>query len=397
MRILQIGATYVGAQRIIEGSIHRYLKEHGCESRILYAIGQADDSDVLRYETRFANLVRRGLTKIFGKNYRFAFLSTIRLIREIEKYAPELVHLHTVHHGYIDFDMLMSYLAKKEIPVVYTMHDMWAFTGGCYYYTDIDCCGYKNGCRCCPKKMGIDCSQRKTGRYFDKKKELFQKQKSICFVAVSQWVHNEAVHSAVNRYPQYTIWNGVDISAIAEKESQLKDTDKFRIIGVAGTWTERKGIDRFLELADRLGDGFEIVLVGDVASAIRKKAPTNIVFTGKVTDRAALDALYASADIHISMSLEETFGMTFVEAAFNGVKSIGFDSTAIAQVIKMVNGYVVQPGSVTAIAELLEKIKYSDVGGKLTAEECQAVCRRFSVRTMAQRYLEVYQEQLGES
>lgn len=391
MRILQLGGTYVGAQKIIEGSIHRYLKACGHESRVLYAIGSSDDPDVVAYETPVGNLVRRGLTKLFGKNYRFAFLSTKRLTRQIEAFAPDIVHLHTVHHGYMDFGRLMEYLARKQIPVVYTMHDMWPFTGGCYYYTDPACDGYQKGCANCPRISGLDCSAKDTKKYFDIKQKLFKELKSLCFVAVSQWVYDEAKDSALKDYPKYTVWNAVEAPILRQK---LPETDKFRIIGVAAQWTERKGIARFLELAQRLGEEFEILLVGNAAAEIREKAPANLCFLGPVEDREELAKLYASSHIHVSMSLEETFGMTFVEAAFCGVKSIGFDSTAITQVVKKAKGYVVRPGAIADVETLLRKLKRDTALCCLTPQEQDEIIKDFSVQTMAEEYLKIYEKQL---
>ena len=64
----------------------------------------------------------------------------------------------------------IKFLSKKNIPVVFTVHDMWNFTGGCYYYTNVNCDGFKSGCKKCPKKTKeIDCSNRKTSKYFKKK------------------------------------------------------------------------------------------------------------------------------------------------------------------------------------------------------------------------------------
>ena len=132
MKIVQIGGTFVSAQKKIESSIHNFVKAAGHESKILYAISESNDENIICYETRFQNLIRRFLRKYIGKNPHFSVLSTLNIIRHIEKYKPDVVNFHVMHNGYMDYVILLKYLAKKSIPVVFTAHDMWYFTGGCY-------------------------------------------------------------------------------------------------------------------------------------------------------------------------------------------------------------------------------------------------------------------------
>ena len=397
MRILQIGAAYVGAQRQIEGAIHRYLRKEGHESRILYAVGEADGPDIIRYETKLDNLLRRGLNKVIGKDHRFAHTSTRKLIRQIERYAPELVHLHTIHHGYLDYEMLLRYLGRKQIPVVFTMHDMWSFTGGCYHYTNPSCDGYKSGCVHCEKKTAMDCDPARAEKLFQKKKELFRLQKSICFVAVSEWVHDEAMKSMLKDHPQYTVWNAFDLPHCDLEKRRLSENEKFRVIGVAGSWDAGKGISLFLELAKLLGESFEILLVGNANRSVQAAAPANVRFAGRIADKTQLMELYAASDLHVSMSLEETFGMTFVEAAFAGIRSVGFDSTAIPGVLRQVNGYIVPAGDVDAMAEQIRMLSENKEQCRLRGDEMEQIEKNFSNERLARQYVEIYEKQIAES
>lgn len=397
MRILQIGGTYVGAQRQIEGAIHRYLRKEGHESRILYAIGEADDPDILRYENGFDCLLRRGLNKVIGKDHRFAHTSTRKLIRQIERYAPELVHLHTIHHGYLDYEMLLRYLGRKQIPVVFTMHDMWSFTGGCYHFTQTKCTKYLEGCSGCTQSDGMDCRPAKAKALFGRKKVLYRLQKKICFVAVSQWVHDEAKGSMLKDYPLYTVWNAVDLPCDLSGIRRRPDHKTFRLIGVAGSWTARKGISSFFELADLLGESFEILLVGNADRSVREAAPANVRFAGSITDKTRLMELYAASDLHVSMSLEETFGMTFVEAAFAGIRSVGFDSTAIPGVLRLVNGHIVPAGDVDAMAEQIRMLSTNKEQCRLRGDEMEQIEEIFSNERLARQYVEIYEKQIAES
>lgn len=391
MRILQIGGTFVGAQRIIEGETHRWLLQHGHESHILYAIGSATDDHTVCYETPTENFLRRLLSKVFGKNPRFARPQTRKIVRYIKKWKPDVVHLHVLHHGYIDYAYLFDFLAREQIPVVFTMHDMWAATGGCYHYSTQQCTGYKNGCiGCTADASTIDCKPSQTHKYLALKKGLWEKLNSLCFVAVSPWVAEEMKSTMLSRYPIYTVWNAVNYT---EAPVLLqKSNEKFGIIGVAACWDERKGINRFIELAHLLGEDYEIRLVGDVDPQIRARAPKNIVFLGKIYDRMKLSALYAEADLHISMSFEETFGMTFVEAAFAGTKSMGFHKTAIPYVVEKVFGYVIESEEVSTMADAVADLAGHREHCKLNADEIKFVKTFFSSDAMAENYYNVYKQ-----
>ena len=391
MHVLQIGGTYVGAQKLIEGETHRWLMKNGCESHVLFAVGESDDRNVVCYETHFENICRRALCKIFGNNPRFARLQTYRIIRCIKKWKPDVVHLHVLHHGYMDYIFLLDYLAREKLPVVYTMHDMWAATGGCYYYSAQRCEKFQDGCRTCEADPAtLDCRPKQAEKLFSIKKALFEKLDKLCFVAVSPWVEAEARRTMLARYPICTVWNALASPLDADLSRQA--TGKFRILGVAACWDKRKGIDRFFELAQLLGDRFEIKLVGDAEETIKAKAPRNILFLGRVNDPAQLFALYAQADLHVSMSFEETFGMTFVEAALAGTKSMGFNKTAIPYVIEKVYGYVLKSDQVAEMADAIFALSKHRENCKLNSEQLVAVQDCFSSEKMARSYHAVYEK-----
>ena len=396
MTILQIGAAFVAAQKQIEIAIHHALEKKGYTSYILYSHGSSSDPHVIRFEGRILNIIRRCFLKMFGKNPVFASLSTICLIRKIKKIQPNLVHLHVIHHGYINYTMLFKYLAKEKIPVVFTMHDMWAFTGGCYHFADISCDGYLNQCYNCPKDTKqLDCQRKKTRKYFKLKKELFEQLYSVSFVSVSSWVYEETQKSYLKKYPQYLIWNAVDSAFCIEQTSENLPSEKFKIIGVANNWSDQKGLSRFFELAKLLGDEFEIILVGNISKKIQSEAPDNIVFVGSVRNSNELAMLYASCDLHVSMSFEETFGMTFVEAAFAGIRSLGFDSTAIPGVLRQINGFVISKADVLAAVAKIRELRQNREKCRLDLEEKRYIESIFSASFMAEKYIDIYAKQIS--
>ncbi|MCI8387077.1 MAG: glycosyltransferase [Acutalibacter sp.] len=394
MKIVQIGGTFVAAQKEIEEAIHKYIVCKGEDSYILYSIGQSDDPHIIKCETKVESFFRRGLNKIFGKKTFHAVLQTLHVIHFLKKIKPDIIHLHILHNGYYHYPFLLKYAIKNKIPVVYTMHDFWAITGGCYYFTTNGCNKYKDGCMACledPKLL--DCSRRLTEKHYKQKKELLSKIDPLAVVAVSEWVNTELDNSFLSKCYRKVIWNSIKTPQYEHQKVFDTNMSKFKILGVATWWSERKGIHRFFELAEKLGGDFEIILVGDVNKAYLEMAPKNITFMGLINNKSLLYSLYAECDLNISLSYEETFGMTFIESAMVGTRSIGFNSTAVPQVLKKVHGIVAD-----SLDEIVKTVRYLDQNRekcKLSVKEISEITSFFSNERMSSEYYELYKSILS--
>ena len=388
MNILQIGVAYVGAQKEIEYSIHKHLLKNGHQSYILYAQGNSIEDNIIKYENCFENLLIR---KYVSKSPRCAFFSTLKVIYYIKRFKPDLVHLHVLHHGYVDYILLLRYLAKVKIPVVYTAHDMWLNTGGCYYYTKANCNAFQESCKNCPLSSElIDCATKHTEKYLKIKKELVSKLHKFSVVSVSEWVQNEIKRSFLSIYPMYCIPNAIKDEEYITAE---KKHDRFTIIGVAACWDDRKGLKRFIELAEKVCDYADILLIGDVPENCI--VPSNVKLYGRIDDKQALFKLYSSSDLHVSLSFEETFGLTFIEAALNGIKSIGFSSTAIPYVLNKTFGYIAESCTVTEVADIIKNLSADRSECCLSKNQIEIVKDTFSSEKMAVQYTEVYKNLLN--
>ncbi len=390
MNILQIGVAYVGAQKEIEYSIHKHLLNKGYQSYILYAIGNNTKNNIIKYENRFENLLRRTLRKYVSKSPHSAFFSTLKIIHNIKKIKPDLVHLHVLHHGYVDYILLLRYLAKAKIPVVYTAHDMWLNTGGCYYYTKANCNAFLDSCKNCPLSSElVDCATKHTEKYLNLKKELVSKLDKFSVVCVSEWVQNEIKRSFLSAYPMYCIPNAIKTE---ECISDSKKYDRLTVIGVAACWDERKGFKRFIELAEMICDFADILLIGDTPENC--VVPPNIKLYGRIDDKRELYRLYSSSDLHVSLSLEETFGLTFIEAALSGTKSIGFASTAIPYVLNKTFGYIAESCTVAEVADIIKDLSADRSNCSLSKNQIEIVKDIFSSEKMAIQYTKVYKNLL---
>lgn len=339
-------------------------------------------------------------SRLFGLQSYFSKKETEKLIEYIEEVKPDIIHMQVIHGNYLNFSIIMEYVTKKKIPIVFVLDDCWYFTGKCCHYTSSKCEKWKTECHDCPRKREdnpswfFDFSRK---MYNDKKK-LFSELERYAVVAVSDWLKNEASYSYLGNATILTrIYNAVDIERFRyRKESaELKELlglkDKTIVLGVATSWREHnglsKGLDLFIQLAELLPDSYEIVLIGQMDKSIM--LPNNIMKINFVDGIEELAKYYSMADVFVQMSSEETFGKVTAEALACGTPAIVFNSTANPELIGENCGYVVENRCVQQVYDSILKIERN---GK---EYYSKACRKFAVqnfesKTNAKQYLELY-------
>lgn len=395
LTVCQMGLSYAKyAQGFITESIHNELMKKNIESYVLYVDNVCSkDDNVFCVEGKLNSIVKRVLRKVFGKKQFVATLSTLKTLYYLHNIKPNIVHLHNIHHLTFNYKMLFRYFIKKNIGVVVTLHDMWPITGGCYHFSDIGCNGYKYECGNCPKKIfDLDCDNNKTHENYLFKKKCYELL-NVHFVAVSDWVCSEVRKTYLNNFPITTIKNS--LRNVCNSDLKCKNffadsvyKNKKIILGVSNFWTQDKGLEDFYKLSELLDDSYIIVLIGTPPKDFIYKS--NIVFYGKISNANDLYSAYTSADIFVHLSKAETFGLVIAEAASCGLVTIGYDCTGISEVVKDCNGILVEKGNVESIYKEIKKICYDNT--KLDVEQTENIKKKFSLRSMNTKYLEVYDE-----
>ena len=152
MKVMLINAVPYGSTGKIMFSISKLVKERG--GNVVAATGFSwHKAKLENYEiigNIFTKTLHMGLSRIFGNHGCYSTFSTNALIRKIKKFSPDIIHLHNVHGWYLNLSLLFKYLKECNIPVVWTLHDCWAFTGGCAHYAYCNCNRWLTGCgECC--------------------------------------------------------------------------------------------------------------------------------------------------------------------------------------------------------------------------------------------------------
>lgn len=304
-------------------------------------------------------------TRLFD-NHGFASIrATENLIKEIIKISPDIIHLHNLHGYYLNIETLMNFLAQSNIPVIWTLHDCWAFTGHCTHFAYVGCEKWKTQCFKCPQKHEYPKSKFKDNsfeNYFIKTK-LFNSISNLHIVTVSKWLEKIVRQSYLQLNNIRTINNGVDINLFHPKEDTHKTKvkynlgDKFVLLAVASAWIEKKGLYEYLKLSRLLKDDEILIMVGQIRDKIN--LPTNIINIKRIEDLNELADLYSAANVIMNLSFQETFGLTTVEGFSCGTPSIVYNCTASPELIDANSGFVVSPGDFITLRAALETIKFN--------------------------------------
>lgn len=399
MKIMQInitcgrGSTGKLAQSLYEASI-----QTGYEARFAYSTFTPALKDAFPIETKLQNYLRRGLNRYLGRKQTHSDPGTRRLIRYMKKERPDLIHLHNIQQNSVNYHRLFSFLKDSFIPVVYTLHDCFAITGGCFHFTEKSCDQYTTGCTNCPLTEhpdDITCSSRKA---YAAKQELIGNNHRIHPVCVSNWLKTVAHTSYMGnmQHPPITIYNGINTDLFRPSESDIRKIysipeDSFMVLSVASFWNDGKGLNMLLDLSKHLPDNAVLVLVGQGLEHITE---TSVICIPKTENQSQLAQLYSTADVFINASIEETFGLTTAEALACGTPAIVFNSTACPEIVDEHTGLVIKHTD----EELLNAVLHIRKTGKSSyTKHCTNRARElFDEKRMVSEYLALYRRILDE-
>ena len=341
MTIVQINCSANGSTGNIAKAIHRSLLAKGENSYIFFGVGTPTEKNMIRIGNDFSLHLHAVLSRNLGKQGYFSYFATRKLIRQLKKIKPDVIHLHNLHGSYVHLPLLFAYLKKAEASIVITLHDCWLFTGKCPHFTVVGCEKWKASCGNCPQLSIYPKSKKDTTSkcLADKKKWLSGFGNRLHIVTVSNWLRDTAMQSFLNQYQIHTVYNGIDPEIFHPLNDDFANTigekygigkDKFVILGVASVWDDRKGLMEFINLSKKISHSDVIVLVGLSERQIRE-LPANVIGIRRTENQTELAQLYSRADLFINPSREETFGLVTAEAMACGPPVIVYDSTACSE------------------------------------------------------------------
>ena len=391
MKLVQINCFSGKSTGQIMFNIHRLAEQEGIDSYVVWGRGRNSvDEHEICIKNKIGMYVDGVATRLTDACGFFSVRATKKLIKELECLQPDIVHLHNLHGYYINIKMLFEYLKKNDIKVVWTLHDFWSVTGHCAFFECAKCDKWKVQCRNCIQKKEYPASI-----FLDRSfKNYIWKKETFCgiqmqFVTVSKWQESIVKQSFLKGQKIRTIYNGVNTEVFRYTESNLRKRYKLEgkkvILGVASDWSQRKGLDDFILLSKQLSMDYQIVLIGLNNRQIRN-CPDNILAFPKTDCVEDLVKWYSCADVYVNATLEETFGMTTIEALACGTPVIVYNSTAMPELIHGSHGYVVEKRDINQIEKILKDNEIYSIN----REECMRAAGEYTSYQQCKNYLELY-------
>jgi putative colanic acid biosynthesis glycosyltransferase len=396
LKVLQINTVCgVGSVGRIVRQIHEALREKGHESYIAYGRKPLGCDGAIRIGGDLDVYFHVFLTRVFDLHGFGSKKATKKFLKIVEEINPDIIHLHNIHGYYLNIEVLFDFLKSFDKPVVWTLHDCWAFTGHCSHFTYAKCERWKTGCYSCPEKKSyprsviFDSSKSNYAR----KKKAFTGAKNMTLVTPSQWLAGLVKESFLGDYPVQVIPNGIDTEVFKPTPSDFKKRygldGKFLILGVANVWEKRKGFDYFLYLSKYLSDDEIIVLVGLSDERI-KNLPNNIIGIKRTNSAKELAEIYTAADVFFNPTLEDNYPTVNLEAQACGTYVITFDSGGAKEtIISKESGIAIKPCNAEDIMNLIRVLRSK---GRKAANVDSSARSVISHRFMVGSYISLYEK-----
>lgn len=354
--LLQINlSANVGSTGRIAEEIGKLAMKNGWRSIIAYGrIAAKSESELIRIGNNWDIKEHLIETRLFDNHGLASRCATKRFVEQIKALKPDVIHLHNIHGYYLNYRILFEYLNQTNIPIVWTLHDCWSFTGHCGQYLMADCRKWEYGCSHCPQhKEEYPSSYVDRSKHnYDLKKILFSSNHNLHIVPVSNWMAENVRHSFLKGADMKVIHNGIDLQVFKPDKGSQKGS-KTCVLGVSNVWTAYKGLYDFYQLRRILKqDEYNITLVGLSESQI-KHLPEGIKGIKRTDSIEQLVELYSSSDYFVNPTYCDTFPTVNIEAIACGTPVITYNVGGSPEVIDDTTGKVVEKGDIKAIAQAI--------------------------------------------
>lgn len=367
------------------------LKNEGHDALVAFGRGEPKNWDKTykissKWDTRYHAL----MTRLCDRCGLHSKRATMKLLKVIVEYNPDIIHLHDIHGYYVNLKMLFKFLKKFGKPIVWTQHDCWAFTGHCAHFELAKCEKWKTQCLKCPQKKEYPkcIGKSRAKKNYREKKMWFANldERDLILTSPSEWLAGLVRQSFLGKYQVKVVPNGIDTNSFRPTKSDFRDKynleNKKIILGVASDWSKKKGLHDFIKLSGMLSDDYKIVLVG-LNDKQLKTLPRKILGIRRTANVQELAGVYSAADIFVNPTYEETFGLTTVEAQACGTPAIVYDTGGCLETVP--EGNLCDQGNVKMLRDMIKKF---------TSEEKTVKEMKFTKEKMMSEYLQLYKEVL---
>jgi glycosyltransferase involved in cell wall biosynthesis len=405
MKVLMFSISLEGGAGGATFRLHKSLQSIGVTSEILVQTKSLniDDKAVivgaktklvkglgwLRQELNYLPLIfypNRDLVDLFSPQW---LPDAIPIVRTVAQLRPDVINLHWICGGYVRIETI----AKLNKPLVWTLHDMWAFTGGCHQSSDCD--RYTENCGACPQLHSS--KNWDLSRWVWMRKARAWQNLDLTIVTPSSWLAKCARSSSLFRDLRIeVIPHGIDRHVARE----LLNLPQDKQIILFGAWLNNynKGfhlLQQALQSLTKSGwrDEVEVVVFGFSQPSNRPDLGFKSHYLGRVS-HDILPLVYSAANVFVAPTIRETFGLTIAESLSCGTPAVAFDATGPKDIIEHKrNGYLAKPYDVEDLAQGIKWVlEDNERHQRLAYHAREKIEQEFALELMARRYLALFNE-----
>lgn len=401
MRVAQVNMFSFGSTGKIMLQIADEGRKHGYVMKTYSAVPfdkndkneKVTDKGHKYFGTASENKIHFYLGAVLGVNGLLSCFGTIQLISDLKKFKPDIIHLHNFHKFCLNYPLLFRYIKKNNIQVVWTFHDCWPFTGKCPHFEMAKCYKWETGCHNCPQLINYPKSVLDTTKFIYKlKQKTFTDIDNLLIVTPSEWLESKVKESFFKNNETTVIHNGIDLEVFKPRKSDFRKKfnceNKKIVLGVAFDWGKRKGLDVFNELAEKLSDEYQIVLVG-VNDFAKNTLSTKIISIPKTQSQEELAGIYSAADVFVNPTREEVLGLVNIEALACGTPVVTFNAGGSPETIDATCGITVEIDDVFAMKKAIEYVTKNEPFSK---DACLNRAAAFDKTKKFEEYIKLYED-----
>jgi glycosyltransferase involved in cell wall biosynthesis len=408
MRVLHITASDSSGAGRAAYRLHKALVQEGIDSYMLVQKKFLSDNRVLSfnsYKDKCLNFIRPVIDQLPARMYNKknilfspAWIGNKHVFEVVKKLSPDIVHLHWINGGMIKIEDLK----KFSMPLVWSLHDDWAYTGGCHIKWD--CEKYKSKCESC---FVLNSSKKDLSTWiFNRKKRVYKDINNIVINGISSWINKCAKESFLLKDKRHVnIFNLIDTNffksidkKIAREILGLPFDKKLILFGAINATSDiNKGFNKLKESLKYLNisDNAEIVVFGNSEMSNDLQDKFKMHYLGKLNDEISLVILYSAVDVLVVPSIQENLSNVIMESLSCSTPVVAFNVGGNSDMINhMINGYLAKPFNAKDLAKGIDWI----LG--LSESEYKKMCdnarkrvkEMFDSKVVAKEYIKLYKE-----
>jgi glycosyltransferase involved in cell wall biosynthesis len=406
LNVLQIWKTdylHGGGGAIAMHRLHTGLRDAGINSKILCMRKTTDSPHSIQYspnkilkkiESRLKRIaLKQGLNDIH-------FLNSFLLGRIPAYQKADVINIHGTH-GFLNY-LALPVLSRYK-PIVYTLHDMWPYTGHCGF--SFDCERWITGCGQCPYPQTHPAIEKDNTHLEWQIKNKVYRLSRLKFVTLSTMKTQEVLKSMLNRFPIYHIPNGLDVEVFYPLDSDqcrrklgLSQNKKVLMFAALTLDQPRKGSDLLIKALQNLPEALKsntiLLTIGHSDSSIGERAGIQSINLGFIRDDHQKVVAYSAADIFISPSRGETLPLVLQESAACGTPMISFDVGGVADILQPgFSGYLAKPESAEDLSKgIVTLLENDSLRAKMSQNARKIIIKEFTLEMQVKRYIALYQD-----